>query len=208
MISHQEKLTLIGFATAYIVGFSAYYLFIKNFEFLWYVAVLVFFFILILATLKRSGFDRPILWGLAIWGFLHMAGGGVRVGDGVLYALELIPIAGSGDAYVLKFDQVVHAFGFAVATLVVFHLLRPYLGGKVNWKIVYPIIALGGMGLGVINEIVEFIAVVVFPETGVGGYYNTALDLVFNTIGAVLATVFIHFYYRPSRPRLNRSFEV
>ena len=108
----------------------------------------------------------------------------------------------------LKFDQVVHAFGFAVATLVVFHLLRPYLGGKVNWKIVYPIIALGGMGLGVINEIVEFIAVVVFPETGVGGYYNTALDLVFNTIGAVLATVFIHFYYRPSRPRLNRSFEV
>ena len=208
MISHQEKLTLIGFATAYIVGFSAYYLFIKNFEFLWYVAVLVFFFILILATLKRSGFDRPILWGLAIWGFLHMAGGGVRVGDGVLYALELIPIAGSGDAYVLKFDQVVHAFGFAVATLVVFHLLRPYLGGRVNWKIVYPIIALGGMGLGVINEIVEFIAVVVFPETGVGGYYNTALDLVFNTIGAVLATVFIHFYYRPSRPRLNRSFEV
>ena len=208
MISNQEKLALIGFATAYIVGFSAYYLFIKNFEFLWYVAVLVFFFILILATLKRSGFDRPILWGLAIWGFLHMAGGGVRVGDGVLYALELIPIAGSGDAYVLKFDQVVHAFGFAVATLVVFHLLRPYLGGKVNWKIVYPIIALGGMGLGVINEIVEFIAVVVFPETGVGGYYNTALDLVFNTIGAVLATVFIHFYYRPSRPRLNRSFEV
>jgi len=208
MISNQEKLALIGFATAYIVGFSAYYLFIKNFEFLWYVAVLVFFFILILATLKRSGFDRPILWGLAIWGFLHMAGGGVRVGDGVLYALELIPIAGSGDAYVLKFDQVVHAFGFAVATLVVFHLLRPYLGGRVNWKIVYPIIALGGMGLGVINEIVEFIAVVVFPETGVGGYYNTALDLVFNTIGAVLATVFIHFYYRPSRPRLNRSFEV
>jgi putative membrane protein len=208
MISNQEKLALIGFAAAYIVGFSAYYIAIKNFEFLWYVAVLVFFFILILATLNRSGFDRPILWGLAIWGFLHMAGGGVRVGDGVLYALELIPIAGSGDAYVLKFDQVVHAFGFAVATLVVFHLLRPYLGERVNWKIVYPIIALGGMGLGVVNEIVEFVAVVIFPETGVGGYYNTALDLVFNTIGAVLATVFIHFYYRPSRPRLNRSFEV
>lgn len=197
MISNKEKLALIGFTAAYIAGFTAYYVSIRNWEFLWYVAVLVFFFVLILATLNRSRFDRPILWGLSIWGLLHMAGGGVKVGDGVLYGLELLPIVGSGDAYVLKFDQVVHAFGFAVATLVVFHLLRPYLNQQVNWKIVYPIIALGGMGLGVVNEIVEFIAVVTFPETGVGGYYNTALDLVFNTLGAIVAAVFIRFYYRP-----------
>jgi putative membrane protein len=45
------------------------------------------------------------------------------------------------------------------------------------------------MGLGALNEIVEFAAVVASPSTGVGGYYNTALDLVFNGLGATLAVI-------------------
>jgi hypothetical protein len=44
--------------------------------------------------------------------------------------------------------------------------------------------AIAGMGLGALNEIVEFIAVLTLPETGVGGYVNTSLDLTANTIGA------------------------
>ena len=43
------------------------------------------------------------------------------------------------------------------------------------------------MGLGAVNEIIEFSAVLAVPETNVGGYYNTALDLVFNGSGAILA---------------------
>ncbi len=50
---------------------------------------------------------------------------------------------------------------------------------------VYP--ALGAMGLGAVNEMVEFTAVLIVPDTNVGGYSNTALDLVFNAIGAVSA---------------------
>lgn len=197
MVSAAQKWLLILFNLAYVLGFGAKYLLSGNYEFIWYVAVLVFFFILVLATWRRAKFDGVILWGLSIWGLLHMAGGGVRVGDGVLYSLHLIPIIGSGDAYILKFDQVVHFFGFAVATLVVYHLLKPYLSERTNWRVVYPIIVAGGMGLGVLNEIVEFIAVVIFPNTGVGGYYNTAIDLIFNTLGAMAAAVFIHCYYRP-----------
>ncbi len=45
------------------------------------------------------------------------------------------------------------------------------------------------MGLGVLNELIEFSAVLVFPDTNVGGYFNTALDLVFNTLGALAAAV-------------------
>lgn len=196
MVSNQQKAGLIGFNLAYVLAFGSRYLLAGNYEFLWYVAVLVFFFILILVTWHRAQFDAVILWGLSIWGFLHMAGGGVRVGDGVLYGLHLIPIVGSGDAFILKFDQVVHFFGFAVATLVVYHLLNPYLNERTNWKVVYPLIVAGGMGLGVLNEIVEFMAVVIFPNTGVGGYYNTAIDLIFNTFGAIAAAIFIHYYYR------------
>lgn len=196
MISKTQKWALVIFNLAYVLGFGLKYLLAGNYEFLWYVAVLVFFFILVLATWSRAKFDAIILWGLSIWGLLHMAGGGLKVGDGVLYSLHLIPIVGSGDAYILKFDQVVHMFGFAVATLVVYHLLKPYLTKETNWKVVYPLIIAAGMGLGVLNEIVEFIAVVIFPNTGVGGYYNTAIDLIFNTFGAIAAAFFIHYYYR------------
>jgi hypothetical protein len=47
------------------------------------------------------------------------------------------------------------------------------------------------MGLGAVNEIIEFIAVLSVPDTNVGGYYNTALDLVFNGAGAVIAMVIV-----------------
>ena len=47
------------------------------------------------------------------------------------------------------------------------------------------------MGLGALNEIVEFTAVLTVPNTNVGGYYNTALDLVFNGAGAACAMIAI-----------------
>jgi hypothetical protein len=43
------------------------------------------------------------------------------------------------------------------------------------------------MGLGAVNEIIEFAAVLGLPDTNVGGYLNTGLDLVFNAIGAIIA---------------------
>jgi putative membrane protein len=45
------------------------------------------------------------------------------------------------------------------------------------------------MGLGALNEMIEFSAVLMVPGTNVGGYYNTALDLVSNSIGAVIAII-------------------
>lgn len=187
---------VIAFNLLYIIPFVIYYLSIKDYEFLWYVAVLVILFVLVLSTLHKSKFDLSVLWGLSIWGLLHMAGGGIPVGDTVLYGLHLIPIIDrGGEFFILKFDQLVHAFGFAVSTLIVYQLLRPQLKEKFRPGVIIFVAILGGMGLGVVNEIVEFLAVVTFPETGVGGYYNTALDLVFNTIGALLAGIYIRYKY-------------
>ncbi len=183
---------LIFFNLIYILSFALYYISIRNYEFLWYVAIIIFFFILIIATFKKSKFDYIILWGLTIWGFLHMAGGGLIINGAVLYKLQLIHLCDIGDTYVLKFDQFVHAFGFAVTTLVAWHLIKPYLNKKVNYKIIYPLLFFIATGAGALNEIAEFVAVVVFEKTGVGGYYNTALDLVFNAIGSILAIIFIH----------------
>jgi hypothetical protein len=184
---------VILFNAIYVIAFTIYYLSIKNYEFLWYVAVLVFFYVLVLATLHRSKFDYVILWGLSLWGLMHMAGGGLIIGGEVLYKFILIPIVNNtADFTILKFDQFVHFFGFAVSTLVVYHLLKPYLNNKTNYKVLYAILIAAGMGLGALNEIVEFIAVLVLPDTGVGGYYNTSLDLVFNALGAIFAVIIIH----------------
>lgn len=41
-----------------------------------------------------------------------------------------------------------------------------------------------GMGLGALNEVVEFVATLVQPQSNVGGYRNTGFDLVFNMLGS------------------------
>ena len=192
MILKKEHWALVGFTALYILTFAFYYISIGNYEFLWYVSVLVFFFLLVLFTLNKNKFDNFILWGLSIWGLLHMSGGGIKINGEVLYNFHLIDLINSGEIYILRYDQFVHCFGFFVATLVVWHLLKPYLNKNSNYKIIYPLVVLGGMGLGALNEIVEFIATVSFPGTNVGGYVNNALDLVFNTIGAIIAAVVIH----------------
>ncbi len=48
---------------------------------------------------------------------------------------------------------------------------------------------LAGMGIGALNEVAEFIATVVLPETNVGGYRNTGGDLITNLLGAAVAGI-------------------
>ena len=51
--------------------------------------------------------------------------------------------------------------------------------------------AAGGMGFGAANEVIEFAATILVPETNVGGYMNTGWDLVANLVGCVIAAVII-----------------
>ena len=187
---------ILLFNLLYIGAFTFYYVTRRNFEFLLYIGVLVFFFALIFLTLPKSKFGPVVLWGLSLWGLLHMAGGGVHLGDGVLYDLILIPLVSQGEIVILRYDQAVHCFGFGVTTLVGFYLLRPYLNERTNWKVIYLILLGFGMGMGALNEIVEFLATVMVPNTGVGGYVNTALDLVFNFLGSLFAVLLVHFKLR------------
>ncbi|MBF05211.1 hypothetical protein CL644_00680 [bacterium] len=120
-----------------------------------------------------------------------MAGGSIPVGDTVLYGVQLISVFTDGELTLVKYDQVVHAFGFAVATLVAHHLLAPRWKEGASKTLGYALAVGVGMGLGALNEIVEFIAVLSFPETDVGGYFNTGLDLLANMTGVLLAVGFL-----------------
>lgn len=199
MFSHLSKHeAVIGiFSVAYLVIFSTIFLRTLNYEFLAYVGVLVLLFALVFFTLKQSQFPPYILWGLSIWGLLHVAGGSVPVGDTVLYGWRIVPLFdGGADFFILKMDQVIHAYGFGVAALVLHHLIRLRLVMQGHALFVGVLAALGGMGLGVVNEIIEFLAFVLLEETGVGDIYNLSLDLVFNTIGAVGAVLLLRILGR------------
>ncbi|MFH1307941.1 MAG: DUF2238 domain-containing protein [archaeon] len=181
----------------YLIVFSYLYLQRGNLEFMIYIGVIILFFVLILLTNYKVKFSNGILIGLTIWGIMHMSGGYFKAGEGVLYGLQIIPIYTGIEFVILRFDQLVHAIGFGVATLVAFNLIKPYLNKeKVNWKVLSCLVVLMGMGIGALNEIIEFITVVLLPQTGVGGYYNTMLDICFNTFGAIIAVIWINFRER------------
>jgi len=175
------------FTITYIVVFTVWFLSIGNAEFIVYVVTMICLVGLIGLSARKADYPVAMLWALSIWGLAHMAGGGVPVRGAVLYNLVLIPLVET-DAYViLKYDQLVHAYGFGVTAWLLRHLLIrhfPRTAGTAT-ALIYPVI--GAMGLGSLNEMIEFTAVLMVPETNVGGYYNTALDLVFNAAGAVMA---------------------
>lgn len=122
----------------------------------------------------RRNLSTLSLGGLALWGALHLAGGMVPIDDGhVLYTLWLLPF--------VRFDHVVHAVGFGFAGLA----FADALGRK--WSLAL----MGGLGFGAINEMIEFLITRFVPDTNIGGFENTGWDLVANTVGAVIAAVWV-----------------
>ena len=186
-LSKSQKLIL--FFNLFFIGiFTTYFFQQQNYEFILYVAVIIFILGIILKTQKTTNLSNTSLSLLSIWGLLHMSGGSLQINGDVLYNLILIPIS---ETYkIFKYDQLVHAFGFGTMTLVSYELIKPYL--QTFSTRFYLIIVASACGFGALNEIIEFIATVISPQTNVGGYINTSLDLVFNLIGAVIACIFIY----------------
>lgn len=198
MIKKGEWL-LILFNLAYIIPFTIYYISIRNFEFMGYIIIVLALFTLISLTLRKTKFSHKTLWGLSLWGLLHMIGGGIIINGGVAYAWEVIPIWVTDNFFILKYDQIVHAYLYFVMVFVIWDLVKNQVSPKASNWILYPAVALISIGIGGLNEIAEFIAVLSLPETGVGGYYNTAWDIVFNTLGAILGTILLHFRRKISK---------
>ena len=96
-----------------------------NYEFLIYVGVILFALGLVAATRTRVDYRRDTLTGLVLWAALHLAGGGIVVGDGRLYDVMLWSV--SDRLPVFRYDQLVHIVGFGTCTLLCADLLAPAL---------------------------------------------------------------------------------
>jgi uncharacterized membrane protein YjdF len=175
------------FTAAYLAVATPFAVANRNTEFLFYIGIVVILAIVVELVHRKANFSNTALLLLSGWGLLHMLGGLARVpveltdnGSGVLYSLWLIP-------RYLKFDNVVHAYGFGVATWATWECVRNTIPGAKPTTGVLALCWLAGMGLGSLNEIVEFAAVLMIPGTNVGGYVNTGWDLVANAVGALAA---------------------
>lgn len=191
---------LLAFNAAYLILATIVAASRKNGEFAFYLVVMVLLAAAVIAVHRRVNLSQGVLWGLSIWGLAHMAGGLVAVPESwpingdirVLYSWWIIPNT-------LKYDQIVHAFGFGVTTWLCWQGLRSILAAhshesaeKIRPTLgMLTLAAAAGMGFGAMNEVVEFAATLMMPDTNVGGYINTGWDLVSNLIGCVLAAILI-----------------
>jgi len=189
----KGQLPIVLTAIIALIIFTPLFLIRGNYEFLIYIGVMVFLTIVILATNKRVNYPNSVLWALTVWAIIHICGGGIYIGGKKLYEFMIFNIV--GDPYnIFRYDQFAHIYGFFAATLAMYYLLKPILKkGLKKWTAVSVVVIMAGLGLGALNEIIEFTATVFLAETGVGGYVNTCLDLVSNLIGAIIAMIFIYF---------------
>lgn len=114
MLVRKEQRPILLVNACALLAFTALFVSRRNYEFLLYVGVIVFFLVLILATNRRVSYPAHVLWGLTLWALLHMSGGGIFIGETKLYEVILIPISES--YHIFRFDQFVHIVGFGVAT--------------------------------------------------------------------------------------------
>ena len=197
----KAHIYIILFNLLYLLPFTLYYLSLRNYEFLIYISVIVILGLIIGLNLNRSKFDTLVLWLLSIWGLVHLIGGGIKVAGKTVYSLHLIDIIDKGGQfYILKMDQLIHFYGFFVSAILVYQLI--IATGSIapkSPKLMIFLAWIGSMGLGALNEVVEFIAFVALAETGVGDVYNTGLDLIFNMFGALLGAFVANKIYKNSK---------
>lgn len=198
----RRELVGVGIFTGlYLVIATIPALITQNWEFVYYIAIVVLLAGAVLTIHFRVKLPTSLIWALSFWGLLHMLGGLLPVPSGfpvagdktVLYSLWIIP-------EYLKTDQLIHAYGFGVATWLCYRCLELMIPPEHRKIGILILSALAGMGLGAVNEVVEFIAVLVIPETNVGGYMNTGWDLVANGVGVTVAAVLLYKYNTRSHP--------
>lgn len=182
---HERRVVL--FTSAYLFAGVIYCLVSGNSEFLFYIFfVMIPAIVIIAALLPFLSIPSWAVWGISIFGLMHILGG-ISIGPGTLYDFVLFPLLNNGPDGLtfIRYDQIVHTFGSALAALYAYYCFARFPIPRF-WLFI--IAALAAMGLGSLNEVVEFAAKNLFPHTDVGGYYNNTLDLVFNMIGATVAS--------------------
>ena len=157
---------------------------------MYYIAALVPLLLLLFIGDRYFSFMKEATWGFFIWLLMHIIGGFLAIGGVVLYGVVLIPLVGD-PYYIFRYDQLVHLFCYMVVVWFMYAMLLK-LASPLKHRFLFSLVLFfSALSIGVLNEIIEFVAVVLFEKTGVGGYYNTILDLVFDLLGVLVGMAYL-----------------
>jgi hypothetical protein len=122
---------VIWFTLVYIAAAAVASWVSGNREFIFYIIFMALVIGGVMAVHRRVGLSIGLLWCLSFWGLLHMAGGLMPIPEtwsrggemAVLYNLWVIPEH-------LKYDQVVHVYGFGITTWLCWQALSARVRGE------------------------------------------------------------------------------
>jgi hypothetical protein len=141
----------------------------------------------IVLLLRREPLPSALVLALAADVAIHLAGGLVTVHGHVLYNTGLGVPSHSWHTRLLQYDHLAHAYGSFLGAMALWVLLAAPSVDPSRRRALAVLCALAGMGVGAVNEIVEFAATLSHNGAHVGGYNNTGWDLVANATGATIA---------------------
>lgn len=179
---------LIAVAATAVAGFGAFGAATDAGLTVSYVVTVVLLGAVVVRLDRTVGFSDLVAVALTAWAVAHLAGGLIEFDDSrVLYNAMLLPH--------LRYDNIVHFVGFGAGGIAAWEALSvallaerratpaPGAAGITVW--------LFGMGLGALNEVVEFAVALNVEESNIGGYLNTGRDLVANLLGAAVAGLIV-----------------
>ncbi len=184
----------------YLVAATSAAITLQNWDFL---KIYIPFFIIlsgIISTIhRRVNFSAPLLWFLTLLGVMQLAGGLIRIPEhwdfeGNHQILSSWWIIGQS----LKYDHLIHAFGFGTCTWFTWEALRASIQSRLGRKL-YPSLGMvalcvfTAMGLGALSEIIEFITYGGGVENQNEAYIQQCRDLVANLVGCLFVGVLILF---------------
>lgn len=188
---YRRHILVLIFTLFYLTLFTVIAIIRDNYEFIFYSVILSGLIVVVMHIRNRFYLPVIVMIGLSIGGLLHFMGGSIVIDGTRLYDITLIRF--------VQYDNFVHLFNSFVATFVFYNLLAAHFTKQlIHEHALFPfILILIVSGLGAMNEIVEFGAVL-FLDAGatVGGYYNNSIDLVYNFLGAIGASWIISHYHK------------
>lgn len=195
-MKEYSLLALWIFTLTYLFWGGAFFIQGFNLEFIAYIVMILVVVGGALLLSERANLPHWQLWLLSIWGLLHVLGGAIQIDDGVLFAYRIYPLLDlGGEFYILKYDQIVHMYFYGIAALLSHHVLCEVCKVRTHATLLSILAILVACGVGTLNEIIEFILSVNF-ESGVGGYANNMLDLIFNLMGAATAMILRNLFWK------------
>jgi hypothetical protein len=177
---------LVIFTAAYIVIFTRLAFQIRNYEILYYSA-LIYLAVIVILFLYRDKLNLNFKHYLALsllW-LSNLAGSNLYFNGQKLYDIWF---------FWLRYDNIMHTVGCFVIAYLIFAIFEkqfmPILNK--NPKIFFSMLVLITLGIGAIYEIIELFAVVLLDAgPAVGTYYNNAMDLIYNFVGASIAATYL-----------------